>query len=85
MQTETDGWTHRQTDMINHQKPAYERFIQRVYCSIKDVSLGGRMVNNATFFSKILLSISAIFADTIPYFKIMQFLSSFLLLGLCND
>ena len=42
-------------------------------CSIKDVSVGCRMVNNATFSSKILLSISAIFADTIPYFKIMQF------------
>ena len=73
-----DRQTDRQTDMKNHQKPACENgklrtCIQRVYCSIKDVSVGFRMVN---VFSKILLSTSAIFADTIPYFKIMQFLSS---------
>ena len=34
-------------------------------CSIKDVSVDCRMVNNATFSSKILLSISAIFADVV--------------------
>ena len=82
MQTETDGRTHgrtdRQTDMINHQKPAYEHGKLRTFYTAglllnKDVSVGCRMVNNATFFSKILLSISAISADTIPYFKIMPF------------
>ena len=83
MQTETDGRTHgqtdRQTDMINHQKPAYENGKLRTFytagllLNLKDVSVGCRMVNNATFFSKMLLSISAIFADTIPYFKITQF------------
>ena len=77
-----DAQTDRKTDMINHQKPAYENGKLRTFYTAgllldikKNVSVSCRMVNNATFFSKILLSISAIFADTKPYFKIIQFLS----------
>ena len=68
-----DARTYRQTDLINHQKPACENGKLRTFCTagllldIKDVSVSCRMVNNATFFSKILLSISAIFADTIQF------------------
>ena len=76
-----DAQTDRQTHMINHKKPAYENGKLRTFYTagllldIKDISVSCMMVNNANFFSKILLSVSAIFADTIPYFKIIQFLS----------
>ena len=83
---ETDGWKHgqtgRQTDMINHQKPACENEKLRTFCTAglllnkrRRLALAVGWFIMHLFSIKILLSptISAIFADTISYFKIMQF------------
>ena len=71
--------TDRQTNRINHQKTACENrklrkfYTPCFYCQIKEVNVGCRTINNAPSFLRFEIDkrILAIFADTIPDFKIM--------------
>ena len=81
---QADAWADRRTDRINYQKPACENGKPRIvytlcfYCSIIEVNVRCRMINNALF-SRFEVDRRQFQTTCIPDFKIMQFVMLFVL------